>query len=64
MSFKSYTSCVFGEDFPRLGKKVYDTTVDIEQGLRKEFDLNVNSGMYLIKLKGAGFETTKRIIIK
>ena len=46
------------------GQKVYDTTVDIEQGLRKEFDLNVNSGMYLIKLKGAGFETTKRIIIK
>ena len=46
------------------GQKVYDTTVDIEQGLRKEFDLNVNSGMYLIKLKGVSFETTKRIIIK
>ena len=33
-------------------------------GLRKEFNLNLNSGMYLVKFKGSSFETTKRIIIQ
>ena len=46
------------------GKNVYETKVDIQQGLRKEFDLNLNPGMYLVKLKGSNFETTKRIIIQ
>ena len=46
------------------GKSVYETTLDIQQGFRKKFDLNLNSGLYLIKLKGSDFETTKRIIIQ
>ena len=46
------------------GKRVYETTVDIQQGFRKQFDLSLSSGLYLMKLKGSNFETTKRIIIK
>jgi len=46
------------------GKSVHQTKVDIQQGLRKEFNLNLNSGMYLVKFKGSSFETTKRIIIQ
>ena len=45
------------------GKSVLQTKVDIQQGLRKEFDLNLSSGMYLLKFKRSDFETTKRIII-
>jgi photosystem II stability/assembly factor-like uncharacterized protein len=50
--------------FSITGKSVYETNLEIQQGLRKEFDLNLNSGMYLVNLKGSDFETTKRIIIK
>jgi hypothetical protein len=46
------------------GKSVHQTKVDIQQGLRKEFNLNLNSGIYLVKFKGSSFETTKRIIIQ
>jgi photosystem II stability/assembly factor-like uncharacterized protein len=46
------------------GKQVYETSVDIQQGFQKQFELNLNSGVYLVKLKGSSFETTKRIIIK
>tara|TARA_B110001469_G_scaffold127870_1_gene151470 strand:+ start:26691 stop:29852 length:3162 start_codon:yes stop_codon:yes gene_type:complete len=50
--------------YSMTGKSVYKINVDIQQGLRKEFDLNLNSGMYLVKFKGSNFETTKRIIIQ
>ena len=50
--------------FSITGKSVYETNLEIQQGLRKEFNLNLNSGMYLVNLKGSDFETTKRIIIK
>jgi hypothetical protein len=46
------------------GKRVYETNVDIQQGFRKQFDLSLNSGLYLLKLKGLNFKTIKRIIIK
>ncbi|MDG1393876.1 MAG: T9SS type A sorting domain-containing protein [Flavobacteriaceae bacterium] len=46
------------------GNSVYETTLDIQQGFRKKFDLNLNSGLYLIKFKGSDFEATKRIIIQ
>ncbi len=52
------------EIYSITGKRVHETTVDIQQGFRKQFDLSLNSGMYLMKLKGSNFETTKRIIIK
>ena len=52
------------EIYSIAGKNVYETKVDIQQGLRKEFDLNLNPGMYLVKFKGSNFETTKRIIIQ
>ena len=45
------------------GKRVYETNVDIQQGFRKQFDLSLNSGLYLLKLKGLNFKTIKRIII-
>jgi photosystem II stability/assembly factor-like uncharacterized protein len=50
--------------YSMTGKSVYKINVDIQQGLRKEFDLNLNSGMYLVKFKGSNFEMTKRIIIQ
>ena len=52
------------EIYSITGKRVYETNVDMQQGFRKQFDLSLNSGMYLMKLKGSNFETTKRIIIK
>ena len=52
------------EIYSITGKRVYETKVDMQQGFRKQFDLSLNSGMYLMKLKGSNFETTKRIIIK
>ncbi|MDC1324452.1 T9SS type A sorting domain-containing protein [Flavobacteriaceae bacterium] len=52
------------EIYSITGKRVHETKVDIQQGFRKQFDLSLNSGMYLMKLKGSNFETTKRIIIK
>ena len=52
------------EIYSMTGKSVYKIKVDIQQGIRKEFDLNLNSGMYLVKFKGSNFETTKRIIIQ
>ena len=52
------------EIYSITGKRVHKNSIDIKQGSRKQFDLNLNSGMYLVKLKGSNFETTKRIIIK
>jgi photosystem II stability/assembly factor-like uncharacterized protein len=52
------------EIYSITGKSVYKNSIDIQQGFRKEFDLNLNSGMYLVNLKGSNFETTKRIIIQ
>ena len=52
------------EIYSITGKRVYESNIDVQQGLRKEFDLNLNSGMYLVMFKGSNFETTKRIIIQ
>ena len=45
------------------GKRVHETTADIQQGFRKQFDLSLSAGLYLMRFKGVDFETTKRIII-
>ena len=46
------------------GKRVHETTVDIQQGFRKQFDLSLSAGLYLMRFKGVDFETTKRIIME
>jgi photosystem II stability/assembly factor-like uncharacterized protein len=45
------------------GQKVFDTTFELTS-LEKNFNLNLNSGLYLMKIKGSNFEGTKRIVIK
>jgi len=49
--------------FTITGQKVYTTTFELSN-VKKNFNLSLSSGLYLIKLKGANFEGTKRIIIK
>lgn len=52
--------------FDLLGKQVYNTVLENEEGspIRKTVNLsNLNSGMYLVKLKTSDSEITKKLVI-
>jgi len=45
------------------GQRVHNSTFELSN-VKKGFNLSLNSGLYLIRLKGNNFEVIKRIIIK
>ena len=45
------------------GQRVHNSTFELSD-VKNNFNLSLNSGLYLIKLKENNFEGTKRIIIK
>jgi Secretion system C-terminal sorting domain len=51
------------EIYTITGQRVYKSTFELSN-VKKSFSLNLNSGLYLIKIQGTNFEGTKRLIIK
>jgi hypothetical protein len=51
------------EIYTITGQRVYKSTFEISN-VKKSFSLNLNLGLYLIKIKGTNFEGIKRLIIK
>lgn len=58
-----YTGKVEIEIMDLSGKRVYQETVGSMQGMAKSFDLNLTSGIYLLKLNGPQLNETRRVVI-
>jgi len=60
---KNYLGIVDMEIYTISGQRVHNSTFELSD-VKNNFNISLNSGLYLIKLKGNNFEGTKRIIIK
>lgn len=60
---KNSLSIVDIEIYTITGQRVHNSTFELSN-VKNNFNLSLNSGLYLIRLKGNNFEVTKRIIIK
>lgn len=58
-----YTGKVEIEIMDLSGKRVYQETTGSMQGMAKSFDLNLTSGIYLLKLNGPQLNETRRVVI-